>query len=119
MKNFSKETKLGEIECECKNHQRMNKDCDSCKFYTLCVNKLCVSYPSGWDLEDGIKEPIILHCDEDKDKIYVICKECNTVVCEYSIEFDFGNKDYANQVLVEDPKELYSNYCKHCGVKLK
>lgn len=55
MNKFNKETKLGEIEEECKKHQSMNRDCESCKFYTLCIHKFRVGYPSGWDLDVGVK----------------------------------------------------------------
>lgn len=44
------ETTLGEIKMICLNHQKQNKDCETCSAYRFCMYQMTTSYPSGWKL---------------------------------------------------------------------
>ena len=47
-----KDLKLSEMKQICTEHQRQNRDCETCKIYKFCMYQLTTSYPSGWKLEN-------------------------------------------------------------------
>lgn len=45
------EITLGEFKDICIEHQKENKDCETCKLYKFCAYDMTCGYPSGWKLD--------------------------------------------------------------------
>ena len=44
------ELSLGEIKEICSEHQKQNRDCETCKIYKFCTYEMPCGCPSGWKL---------------------------------------------------------------------
>ena len=47
-----KDLKLSEMKQICTEHQKQNRDCETCKIFKFCAYEMTTSYPSGWKIED-------------------------------------------------------------------
>ena len=43
---------LCEMKSICLEHQKQNRDCETCKIFKFCNYEMTTSYPSGWKIED-------------------------------------------------------------------
>lgn len=43
---------LGEIKEICSEHQKQNRDCETCKIFKFCNYEMTTGYPSGWKLDE-------------------------------------------------------------------
>lgn len=47
-----KDLKLSEMKQICTEHQKQNRDCETCKIFKFCNYEMTTDYPSGWKIED-------------------------------------------------------------------
>lgn len=51
MSKISENMTLGQMKQICAEHQKQNKDCETCPLFLFCQWDMNTSYPSGWELE--------------------------------------------------------------------
>ena len=47
-----KDLKLSEMKQICAEHQKQNRDCETCEIFRFCNYEMTTSYPSGWKIEE-------------------------------------------------------------------
>lgn len=47
-----KDLKLSEVKQICTEHQKQNRDCETCKIFRFGNYEMTTSYPSGWKIEE-------------------------------------------------------------------
>ena len=63
-----------------------------------------------------MREPKIVKIDQD---LFVFCNTCNHKIREYDLNPCWPNIEDIDKKAIESPKDLYPNYCEHCGTRLK
>lgn len=51
-----RDLKLSEIKQICTEHQKQNRDCDTCEILMFCQYDMNKLYPIAWEIEEEVKE---------------------------------------------------------------
>ena len=51
-----KNLKLSEIKQICTEHQKQNRDCETCKIFKFCNYEMTTGCPSGWKIDDEVED---------------------------------------------------------------